>query len=117
MNHQLNTLEEIHATLTSLRQQVTGRRKFPKELWSTIIRLTKTYSIAEISQRLEISPAYLKRKIHQSQPSPSLDFQEVSIQGPNLGTVVIELDSSSGLRAKIQGPVSCLSCLQSLFGK
>jgi|ERR1700730_6406325 len=36
MNSQSDTLEEIHATLTSLRQEVTSRRKFPKELSSNI---------------------------------------------------------------------------------
>lgn len=117
MNPQSDILEEIHATLTSLRQEVTGRRKFPKELWNSIIRLTKIYSVAEVCRRLEINPAYLKRKIHQSQQSPSLDFQEISIQSPNSDTVVIELDSNTGLRAKIQGPVSCLGYLQSFFVK
>jgi hypothetical protein len=117
MNPQSDTLEDVHATLTSLRQEVTGRRKFPKELWNSIIRLTKIYSVAEVCRHLEINPAYLKRKIHQSQQSPSLDFEEISIQSPNLDIVVIELNSNSGLRAKIQGPVSCLGYLQSLFGK
>jgi transposase-like protein len=117
MNPQSDTIEEIHATLTRLRKDVTGRRKFPKELWNSIISLTKIYSVAEVCRRLEINPAYLKRKIHQLQESPSLDFQEISIQSPNSDTVLIELDSNSGLRAKIQGPVSCLCYLQSFFGK
>ena len=64
MKPQSDSLEEIHATLTSLRQEVTGRRKFPKELWNSIIRLTKIYSITEICQRLELSPAYLTHLTH-----------------------------------------------------
>ena len=117
MKSQSDSLEEIHASLTSLRQEVTGRRKFPKELWNSIIRLTKIYPVAEICRRLELSPAYLKRKINQSQQSPFLDFQEISIQSQHSDAVVIELESNSGLRAKIQGPVSCLGYLQSFFGK
>ena len=61
--------------------------------------------------------SYLKRKIHQSQQSSSLDFQEISIQNQHSDAVVIELESNSGLRANIQDPVSCLSYLQSFFGK
>jgi transposase len=117
MNFQINTLEEIKAILEGFRQESTTRQKFPKELWEAILHLTKVHSIQEIGKRLKISPSYLKRKISQSQASPTIDFQEISypLQGGHSDSIIIELSLNSGLKAKIQGPLSCLSCLQTLF--
>jgi hypothetical protein len=117
MNPNTYSLDEIHTTLMRLRQGATTRRKFPKELWTAIIHLTKTHSIEEVCQRLQINPIYLKRKIHQSKKTEPLEFHEVQLQGLNSGMVVIELSSNTGLSARIQGPLSCLNCLQSLFGR
>lgn len=117
MNSQINSLEEIHATLECLRKESTTRQKFPKELWDAIIRLTQVHSIQEICKKLRINPAYLNLKIRQSQASPTIDFQEIShpLHGAHSNTITIELSLDSGLKAKIQGPLSCLSCLHSLF--
>lgn len=117
MSPQIDSLEEIHSTLTHLRQKSTTRQKFPKELWEAIIRLIQIHPIEKICERLKISPAYLKRKIRQSQASPIIDFQEISrhLHGAHSDTIVIELSLDSGLKAKIQGPLSCLNCLHSLF--
>jgi len=117
MNPQLDTLEEIHATLIQLRQEARTQRRFPQKLWEAIIRLTQVHSIETICLHLNISPAYLKRKIRQTQESPSINFQEIShsIQGAGSDITVVELSSNSGLRARIQGPLSCLNCLHSLF--
>ena len=117
MNTQIDVFEEIQATLTQLRQDPMTRRRFPKELWESIISLTQVYPIAKVCNRLNINPVYLKRKMHQSQKPIQLDFQEISqhIKEVCPDTIVIELSSDSGLKARVQGPLSCLNCLQSLF--
>lgn len=116
MDSQISSLEEIHATLERLRTEST-RKKFPKELWDAIIRLTQVHSIQEICKKLKFNPAYLKLKIRQSQDSSTIDFQEISppLHVAHLDIISIELSLNSGLKAKIQGPLSCLSYLQSLF--
>lgn len=121
MQDQPKTLEEIHTTLKILRGNPSFRNRFPKQLWDTIIELTKVIPFQEVCRQLKIQPAYLKRKIQQSQniPSNTVDFHEISygIQDSHLAdAVVIELISDSGLRARIQGPSTCLNCLSSLFG-
>lgn len=107
MNNQSKTLEEIQATLATLRESPGFRNRFPKQLWDSIIELAKVLPLQEICRQLEIQPAYLKHKIQQSKTvlSDTVDFQEIShsIQNPHLNSnVVIELISASGLRAKIQ---------------
>lgn len=116
MNFQKMSLEEVLSTLISLRQDAMTRRRFPKALWEAIIRLTKTHPLNEICQHLQINPIYLKRKMLQAQRSEPLDFHEVTVHNVPSDTIVIELDSHSGLKARIQGPISCLSCLNQLFG-
>lgn len=119
MRNQPKTLEEIHAALKILRERPGSRRRFPKQLWDSILELAKIYPHKEICRQLEIHSVYLKRKIQKSHNSPKgLDFQEVFCEpsgGHLVDAVVIELTSKSGLKAKIQGPSSCLSYLSSLF--
>ncbi len=118
MIYNLETLEEIQAFLTHLRSDTKSRRKFPKEVWESIIRLSKEYSVEEICEHLEIQPAYLKQKLRKFQESQSeVEFREVSCQSQSIHScnVTIELVANSGLRAKIQGSISCLNCLPSLF--
>lgn len=120
MNNEPRTLEEIHAVLKTLRETSGPRRRFPKQLWNSILELAKSHPHQEICRELEIQPVYLKQKIQKSQNSSpkSLDFQEVFCEpqgGHLVDAVVIELISKSGLKAKIQGSSSCLSYLSSLF--
>ena len=110
-------IAEIQSTLTRLRQQPETRNRFPKEVWKSIIHLTKLYPIDELCERLQIPPAYLRRKIQSLEIVP-LELREVSpfiIQNSSSDSIIIELSTSSGLKAKIQGPLSIISCLQSLF--
>lgn len=117
MSHQDDSLEKIHSILIHLRQGITTRRKFPQEVWDAIIRLTRKHSIEEVCQHLQLNPAYLRRKIRLSEGSPLLDFREISHTSHSGGfeSVVIELSSNSGLKARIQGSVSALNCLHALF--
>lgn len=116
MDAQLITIEEVQSTLAQLRQDPNTRRRFPKQLWDSIIQLTKIYPFEDICRQLNINPVYLKRKI---QPIIPLEFQEctVSTPLPSINTVTIELSSNLGLKAVIQGPMSCLDCLYRLFGR
>ena len=109
---------EILSILDRLRQDPNTRRRFPRELWDSIIQLTKIYSIEEVGRQLHINPVYLKRKIHQSKEQ-ELEFREISIQAspPVSDMVTIELNSAAGLKARIQGPISCLNYLHKLFGR
>lgn len=121
MSDQPKTLKEIHATLKTLRENSSSRKRFPQQIWDAIIELTEVLPFQEVCQQLEIQPAYLKRKMQQSQniPPDTINFQEVSYNTHSLNlsdAIVIELISHSGLRAKIQGPSSCLNFLSSLFG-
>ena len=111
-------IEEIRSTLDRLRQDPRTQRKFPQELWASIIQQTKIYSVEELCRRLQINPVYLKRKIHQSKEQ-TLEFREIvmpAIQSAS-DTVMIELRSANGLQAKIQGSFSCLNFLCQLFGR
>lgn len=116
MNTQEDPFCEIEAALTQLRQQAKTSRRFPQELWDAIISLTQTHSIQVVSLRLNINAAYLKQKIRESHEISPLDFREISapVQACS-NTVSIELVSDFGVRAKIQGPSSCLGYLSSLF--
>ena len=108
----IDALERIYTALSVLRKESKTHR-YPKELWEEIISLTNTHSVETICKYLKISPSYLRRKLRQLQ-APPLDFQEIS--PPLNSCVLIEISTASGLTAKIQGPISCLSYLNALFG-
>jgi hypothetical protein len=112
------SIEDIRSTLDRLRQDPNTKRRFPRELWDSIIHLTKTYPIEEVCRRLDILPAYLKDKMHQFKEQV-LAFHEIPIPVPLSfpDTITIELSTTTGLKAKIQGPPSCLNCLFKLFGR
>jgi hypothetical protein len=111
-------IDEIRSMLDQLRQDPKTKRKFPQNLWKSIIRLTKIYSIEDLCQKLNINPAHLKRKMRRtSEGAP--EFREVSLCTlfPSDNLVKIEIRSKTGLSAAIQGPISCLNCLYHLFGE
>jgi hypothetical protein len=91
-----------------LRQDPKTQRNFPRELWISIIQLTKIYPVEEVCHRLQINPIYLKRKIHPSK-EPALEFREIVMPAAQSAsdTMTIELRSPDGLQAKIQGPFFC----------
>jgi len=116
MKTHLNTIEEIRSTLTKLRKDPNTKRRFPKFLWDSIIRLTKVYPLEDICCQTNIHPAYLKHKIRQFKKEP-LEFREVTFSSlPSPKEITIELSSPDGLKAVIRGPISCLDCLYPLFG-
>jgi hypothetical protein len=117
MESQSITVEEIRSTLDQLRQNPLTKRRFPQKLWDSIIQLTKTYPLNDICRQLDINPVYLRRKIQNTKKAP-LEFREVSFTAlPSTNTVTIELSSTTGLKAIVQGSISCLDCLYKLFGE
>ena len=114
MSSSEESFRELQAILIALRECPKTRRKFPKEVWNSVARLTESFSMEEVAQKLQLNPTYLKRKMMKFSP-PSLDFQEITAKNP-FDTVTIVLESSRGLKASIQGPIACLNSLQSLFG-
>lgn len=109
-------IEKIRSAIDQLRQDPNTRRKFPRELWTSIIHLTKTYPVEEVCRRLQIHPVYLKRKIRQFKET-ALEFREIVMPAVQSASdvVIIELRSANGLQAKIRGPFSCLNYISTLF--
>lgn len=109
-----DSIEDICAALVRLRQNPSTKKRFPREIWDAIVRLTKTHSHTKLCQRLQLDPGLLKRRVKQRMAS--MEFHEISIQNISQESVVIELIAKNGMQAKIQGPLSCLNCLQQLLG-
>lgn len=116
MDTKLIPIKELRSILDRLRQDPKTRRRFPQKLWTSIIQLTKIYSMETVCHHLQINPIYLKRKIHQSKET-ALTFREIVMPATQSvpDTVTIELKSADGLQVKIQGPFSCLNFLCQLF--
>jgi hypothetical protein len=112
-----NAIDNIKLTLSRLRQDPNTKRHFPREFWDSVIQLTNIYSIEEVCQQLHINPTYLKQKMQIKEQA--LEFQEVFINEPqsltSQDTIIIELSTAAGLKAKIQGTTSCLGILLKLF--
>lgn len=117
MDMQLPSIEAIKNTLNHLRQDKKTKIRYPSWVWKAIIGLLESHSINELANQLEISPAYLRRKARQLQGPESICFQEIITDFNPIDTVVIELEDKLGLKAKIQGRISCLTCLEKLFGR
>ena len=121
MEAKRRSIEEVRSKLDKIRQNPCTRHKFPKELWISIIQLTKTHSTREVCRELQMNHTHLERKIHQlKKPAQSeLEFREISMPIIQLAldTVTIELKSADGMQAKIQGSSSCLNYLIQLFGR
>lgn len=110
----IDQIEEVRAALILARQNPATKRKFLTETWDAVIQLAQTHSHQELCQRLQLDPALLKRKIEQRRPS--IEFHELSLQNISSERITIELISKKGMRAKIEGPLSCLNCLPQLMG-
>lgn len=109
-----DSIEDIYSALVCLRQNPSTKKRFPREIWDAIVRLTKIHSHKELCQRLQLDPGLLKRRTEQ-RVAP-MEFHEIPIQNIPHETVIIELIAKNGMQAKIQGPLSCLNCLQQLLG-
>ena len=112
------TLDEIRSALTLLRQNPKTQRRFPRTLWASIIRLTKTIPVATLCQELHICPANLKYwigQLHDSDEESTVSFRELRIENLSLATVTVDVTSPSGIQMRIQGPSSLLEHLYPIF--
>ena len=118
MNHHAPSIENVSLRLTKARNNPIFRKKFPKELWNDILSLIKEHSFETVCKRLNLSPRLVSRKIVESS-SRELRFKEVTLtpskgHSSTDGQVIIEI-SKSDIKARIEGPVSCVASLTSLF--
>jgi len=136
MNQPVPSIENVRDRLTQARNNPKRRRNFPKDLWRDIFSLIREYSFTEICQKLELSPYLVANKIGEkpskdensvgcrkntpySEPplktEKEVAFREVFCSPPPPPTnIVIEI-SRLDLRARIEGPISCLDALKGLF--
>jgi hypothetical protein len=111
------SLEAVAIKLNEVRQNPKYKRNFPKSLWEDIFELIRELSLSKVCDRLKLDQGYVLKKLG-SQSSligpKELKFQEVFVPSQHQETVTIELFHSD-LRAKIQGPPSCIGALKNLF--
>lgn len=80
-------------------------KKFPKKIWESAITLTKTISFKEVCAAISVQPAHLRKKM-QGAVSSKKEINFVEVETGNtfaLGDIVIDLETPSGFKAKIQG--------------
>ena len=112
------TLDEIRSALTLLRQNPKTQRRFPRPLWVSIVRLTKTIPVTTLCQELHICPSNLKYWIEQvrcSDKESTVSFRELQIAGLSPATITVDVTSPLGVQMRIQGPPSLLEHLYPLF--
>ena len=111
------TLEAVAIKLNEVRQNSKYKRNFPKSLWEDIFRLIKEFSLSKVCNQLNLDQGYVLKKLGSQSPlikPKELKFQEVFIPPQQEETVVIELFHSD-LRARIEGPISCVRVLKDLL--
>lgn len=109
------SIEEVLCSLTKIRKHPVN--KYPEEIWTAISNLTNKYPLEKISKKLKMNLRYLQKKMNKIKGSnnTSITFTEVPTKSILSENIMIEL-TSGDLKAKIQGPVSCLNCIYELFG-
>jgi len=110
------SIQEVQERLERARNTPHLRRQFPKELWEDIFALIDRSSPSEVANQLGISPSFLRRKSKAkkgNRESKKPTFQEIPLP-PSPSEVIIEI-SKKELKARIEGPPSCLPLLLTLF--
>ena len=116
--YQSENSNPLHAKIEKLRQGHKRHQRYPKEFWEGIAQLAKGKPLQDICRQFHLTFPYVKRKLTKLQPTATfatLDFCELSLDR-GARTVIIELESGK-LKAKIQGPVSCIEQLAVFFGR
>ncbi len=111
------SLEAVASKLNGVRQNSKYKRNFPKSLWEDIFGLIKEFSLSKVCSQLNLNRGYVLKKLRgqSSLIKPQeLKFQKVFISPQQEETVVIELFHSD-LRARIEGPISCVRALKDLL--
>ena len=109
------SFNSIREQLQRARNDPKLRRNFPKELWNAIFSLIERSSLETVSKELALDLTLLKKKVARLTTSQSFpSFQEVLLKPPSSNPVVIEL-TYLNLKARIEGPISCLETIKDLF--
>lgn len=93
-------------------------RAYPLEVWQKAVTLTKVIPTEAICQAILVQPAYLRKKIREFE-EPTMkgsDFLEIKTGGfVSSESLIIDLETPSGFKAKIQGSSSCLGQVLASF--
>jgi len=111
------SLEAIASKLNEVRQNPKYKKNFPKSIWEDIFELIGELSLPKVCEQLKLEPGYVLKKLGGQSPlinSKEVKFQEVFIPPQEEGKVVIELFHSK-LRARVEGPISCIRVLKDLL--
>ena len=86
-------------------------RVFPEELWRSAIALIHTMPLKDICRAISVQPQHLRKKAQEfATPRKQVDFVEIeSCKTLVSNDIVIDLETPSGFKAKIQGSSYCLS--------
>ena len=101
------TLEEVQGQFRIWRKTRKKRTTIPRDLWQAAIELTQSYSINIVSKALGLSYTDLKRRVKTSRtdvcssPSEVATFVELDLKDPIPGRCVIEMETPSGDRLKM----------------
>ena len=115
MNSHTPSLTITRDKLRQARLEPAYRKRFPKQLWKDICSLSREIPVEILSKELQLSPSFLKRKIQENYTPEVPKFKEVFLEPPETH-IVIEI-SRGELKAKIEGPLSCIDSLKSLFSE
>ena len=107
------SLEAVAIRLNEIRKNPKYKKNFPKSIWREIFELIRKLSLSKVCSHLHLDQGYVLKKLgDQSLPinANKPKFQEVFISPQEEEKVVIELFHSD-LRARIEGPISCVRVL------
>ena len=113
MNYQTPSLENVRDRLHKARSTPKFKKNFPPELWKDIFALVKEHSAEKVCCALNLNPSLLSTKMKAHLPEKP-QFREVFLEPPSSARVVIEV-SRFDLKARIEGPISCIESLKTLF--
>lgn len=112
-----SSLEEVKQLFSEWRKRRKPRTPIPAYLWERAVKLSKEYSVNQISQALHLNHTALKKRFQQSCPDRTLStpsmpaFVELTAPaGRSCLCNVIEMESPRGfkMRIEIQGESSPL---------
>jgi hypothetical protein len=110
-------LQELAVTFAELR--ASDCRSYPEEVWRKAISLTKQIPVEEVCRVLSVQSAYFRKKMKGFEvvSVKNSDFVEVKAKNAiSSELIIIDLETPTGFKAKIQGCSSCLcQVLNGLF--
>ena len=112
------TLSELAVTFAELR--AVNCRSYPEKVWRKAISLKSQFPVEKICRALSVQSAYFRKKMKDFGEirEESSDFVELKTKNTiSQDLITIELETPTGLKAKIHGSSFCLcQVLNGLFG-